>query len=140
MASSSASSVARNRRFVRSTTIASIDLNVRFLQDVRVEVSQIEDGGGFTRTLRKKKGKSSEWKSNVCMQFYPLLCVSTEKKDGAECTDSDSHALETFQRIMKRQCDALIALGFNSSVKVRGGVNWMYYHQYMQALTQYEKV
>lgn len=32
--------------------------------------------------------------------------------------DSDHHALETFQRILKRQCDALIDLGFDPTVKV----------------------
>jgi hypothetical protein len=69
------------------------------MQDVRVEVSQIEDGSGFTRTLKRKKGKS-------------------KKKDGLESSDSDCHALEMFQRIMKRQCDALIELGFDPSVKV----------------------
>lgn len=32
--------------------------------------------------------------------------------------DSDHHALETFQRVLKRQCDALIDLGFDPAVKV----------------------
>ena len=45
--------------------------------------------------------------------------TTVEKVGGNESSTTDHHALETFQRIIKRQCDALLELGFDPSVKVR---------------------
>ena len=53
---------------------------------------------------------------HCCNNLRLILCA--EKKGRVVVASPDSHALETFQRVMKRQCDALIALGFDPSVKV----------------------
>ena len=54
------------------------------------------------------------------MQTKYCESVCSSEKDDTESadTDTDHHVLETFQRIMKRQCDALIELGFDPAVKV----------------------
>jgi hypothetical protein len=76
-------------------------------QDVRVEVSQLEDGRGrYTRSLRTKKGKP--------------------KKTEGEDTEH-SLPLEIFQKVIKRQCDAVVALGFDPSVKEAARLIWFTY-------------
>ena len=91
-----------------------------------MEVSAAVEGGGFLRTLKRKSEVNSKGYRGVCLSVsldtlsppsYSTPMYLSLEKASSQLVNNE-HTLQTFQRILKLQCDALISLGLDPSLKV----------------------